>query len=51
MVSFVGSKTRSPMGCELCVAAVLLGSDASHSLADAFSGAVDIKSGRCKGPN
>lgn len=51
MVSLVGSNTKSPIGCELCVEAVLLGSEASQSLADTLSGEVDINRGRCKGPN
>lgn len=51
MVSFVGSNTRSPIGCELCVEAVLFGSEASQSRAEAFSGAVDVNRGGCKGPS
>ena len=51
MVSFVGSNTKSPIGCELCVEAVLFGSEASQSLADTLSGEVDVNSGRCKGPS
>ena len=50
-VRFVGSYTKSYIGCELSTAVVLVGALASRRRSVTLIGDVEVNNGRCNGPN